>query len=64
MYECKPSFLSLLEAHIQLDATEPHDKIYALLGLAEMHGLPYSDTLEFNYNDPVIASVLGYPNQS
>jgi hypothetical protein len=45
-YRTDKSMQALLESHIKLDVTDPHDRIYGFLGIAQTYGLSFSGVVK------------------
>ena len=45
-YKTDKSIHALLESHIKLDVTNPHDRIYGFLGVAQTYGLSFSGVVK------------------
>lgn len=59
-YKIEKSFRALVEAHIHLDATWPHDRIYGLLALGKKRNLGLSKCPPINYAESAVSVNLAW----
>lgn len=61
-YKIDESMHALLESHIKLDVTDPHDRIYGFPGIVQTYGLSFSGVVKNIGKDPriVFISVPSY----